>query len=146
MVKPYKFGKYESVLEKLHRELGESYKADFKGDSAQFNIPNHFPEESKAMISAGSAPVGGRRNTKEREGDKEQFSDENAQLSMKSSSTIQAAAYWPNKQYLVVSFKSGATYSYEGVNVGVVKAWQQASSAGSFFYYNIRTSYSYRKM
>lgn len=62
------------------------------------------------------------------------------------SSTIQTATYWPQDVYLTVSFKSGHTYEYNEVPMKVIKAWMLASSAGSFFYYNIRTSFQYHKV
>ena len=67
-------------------------------------------------------------------------------LTLPASSTIQTASYWPKKQLLQVSFKSGSTYQYEDVPLITVKFWMAASSAGSWFYYNIRTSYEYRKI
>lgn len=142
MAKPVK---YESLIEKLTREYGESYQTAFKGDRADFNLPSKPKTMTDLEQSSYTKPVGGRQPTKGRPGDAEQFSDENTQLSLKSSSTIQAAAYWPSKEYLLVSFKSGHTYSYQGVDLEVVQAWQEAASAGSFFYYNIRTSYPYLK-
>jgi hypothetical protein len=146
MAKPTKLNTFESVLDKFNRELGESYNTSFHLDRANFNLPKKTPEPSEASMVSNTVPVGGKGRANNNPGDVEKFSDENAQLSMRSSSTIQSAAYWPGKQYLLVSFKSGATYSYNGVNLGVVEAWQQAASAGSFFYYNIRTSFSYRKI
>lgn len=139
---------YESILEQLHKEYGESYKAVFSKDRAQFNLPSSsfIPKMNKGQQNLFTAPVGGRERPKGQAGDAEEFSDENAQLKTKPSSTIQSAAYWPAKEYLLVSFKSGATYSYNGVGVDIVQEWQEASSAGSFFYYNIRMNYSYTKM
>jgi len=68
------------------------------------------------------------------------------QVATKPSSTIQSAAYWIEKQYLVVSFKSGATYDYQQVPLNTILMWERAPSAGSFFYYNIRTSFKYSKV
>lgn len=137
---------YESILEQLHREYGESYRTDFKDDKASFNLPDHFQPLTKAEQGRFNQPVGGKVRDKSQAGDKKQFSDANTQLSLKSSSTIQAAAYFTQREYLVVSFKSGHTYSYSGVPVSVVRRWEGASSAGSYFYYNIRTSFSYQKL
>ena len=67
-------------------------------------------------------------------------------LSLPPSSTIVKATYWPKKQVLQVEFKSGSTYKYEEVPMLTVKMWMSASSAGSWFYYNIRMSYSYFKL
>ncbi len=69
-----------------------------------------------------------------------------AQLELKASSTIQQAAYFPTKQYLVVGFKNGGSYSYDGVGEDIIESWQAADSAGSFFYYNIRMSFKYQKL
>jgi hypothetical protein len=137
---------YESILEQLHREYGESYRTDFSNDKAQFNLPPLAKPLTEAQQSVYDSPVGGRTRDKQQAGDKQQFSDENTQLSVKASSTIQSAAYFTKKEYLVVSFKSGHTYSYSGVPVAVVRRWEGASSAGSYFYYNIRTSFSYQKL
>lgn len=137
---------YESVLEQLQEEYGESYRTDFKDDRAWFNMPDFSPELTKAQQETYNKPVGGRTRDRIQAGDGKQFSDQNTQLSLKSSSTIQAAAYFTKKEYLVVSFKSGHTYSYSDVPVSVVRRWESAASAGSYFYYNIRTSFSYQKM
>ncbi len=67
-------------------------------------------------------------------------------LRLPPSSTIQTATYYPDKDYLTVSFKSGGQYSYQDVPMEVVGAWMRASSAGSHFYYNIRTSFRYQKV
>lgn len=143
LVKPIEF---ESILDQLHREYGESYRSAFKADKASFSLPEDLEPLTKAEQSAFNLPVGGRTRDKIQAGDAKQFSDADTQLSLKSSSTIQAAAFWPSRKYLVVSFKSGHTYSYDGVTTEVVRHWEQAGSAGSFFYYNIRTSFSYQKM
>ena len=67
-------------------------------------------------------------------------------LTLPASSTISVAEYYPKREYLIVSFKNGGSYSYTSVPFDVVKSWMNAGSAGSFFYYNIRMSFSYRKM
>lgn len=78
--------------------------------------------------------------------DLEQAKLQSFTLELPPSSTIQTATYWPSRQYLTVSFKSGSTYSYNDVPFKVVVAWRMAPSAGSFFYYNIRTSFRYQKI
>jgi hypothetical protein len=78
--------------------------------------------------------------------DLEQATLQSFTLELPPSSTIQTATYWPGRQYLTVSFKSGHTYSYDGVLFQVMVAWKLAPSAGSFFYYNIRMTYRYRKI
>lgn len=78
--------------------------------------------------------------------DLEQAQLQSFTLELPPSSTIQTATYWPSRQYLTVSFKSGHTYSYDEVPFQVMVAWKLAPSAGSFFYYNIRMTYRYRKI
>lgn len=78
--------------------------------------------------------------------DLEQAQLQSFTLELPPSSTIQTATYWPSRQYLTVSFKSGHTYSYDEVPFQVMVAWKLAPSAGSFFYYNIRMTYKYRKI
>ena len=138
---------YESLLEQLHREYGESYQTTFRNDRASFGLPPKMKPMTEAQQSTFNNPVGGNtKGFKPEADDAEQFSDENAQLEIKPSSTIQSAAYWTDRKYLVVSFKSGHTYSYSGVDMQVILWWEQAASAGSFFYYNIPMNYSYQKM
>lgn len=67
-------------------------------------------------------------------------------LHLHQSSTIQSAIYWEEKQLLHVSFKSGSSYTYNGVPPEVIDQFEGASSHGSYFYYNIRMSYSYHKV
>lgn len=78
--------------------------------------------------------------------DLEQATLQSFTLELPPSSTIQTATYWPSRQYLTVSFKSGSTYSYDDVPFKVMVAWKLAPSAGSFFYYNIRTTFKYQKI
>lgn len=184
---------YESLLEQLHREYGESYQTTFRNDRASFGLPPKMKPMTKGAQVAFNNPVGGRTEpTNIPEGTprpfvptqpespfaysqptsgysttqsnsqgqfaytqpvswnapntQEKYADENAQLQVKPSSTIQSAAYWTNRKYLVVSFKSGHTYSYDGVPLETILAWEQAGSAGSFFYYNIRMNFSYSKL
>lgn len=139
---------YQTIIDKLIKEIGEPTHAQFKSDkirfkdlgfgvtAPKFNNPTQdwLKDTQKESEDTKSAP------------NEDQFKDENKQLQLPGSSTIQSAAYWKDKEYLVVSFKSGATYSYDKVPVDMVKAWEKAPSAGSYFYYNIRMSYSYRKM
>ncbi len=131
---------YLSIIEQLQEEYKESYNiASFKDDKVNFGF-------TKLQLEQFTLPVGGRTKQKPDLDQDEKFDDANAQLSVRPSSTIQSAAYFTKKQYLVVSFKSGHTYSYSDVPVDVVRRWEKASSAGSFFYYNIRTAFNYQKM
>lgn len=68
------------------------------------------------------------------------------QLELKPSSNVQGAVYYPDKEYLIVSFKSGSTYAYSGVSIWVIVDWESAASTGSYFYHNIRTSYNFSKV
>jgi hypothetical protein len=140
---------YKSVLDDISEELEKqghkTYRASFSDDRASFNLPPEMRLPTKQEQEISSSPVGGKEPFKPHKNDK-QFADQNKQLSLPSSSTIQQAAYWPSKQYLVVSFKSGHTYSYDKVPIESVMKWEQASSAGSYFYYNIRMSFRYQKM
>ena len=147
MAKIVKAVEFESILESLSKELGPvNFRATFSEDRAEFNLKDYLPTLTEAQQNAFDKPIGGREKFRLQAGDAKQFKDENTQLSLKPSSTIQQAAYWPDKEYLIVSFKSGHTYSYKGVDVRTVLRWEQASSAGSYFYYNIRMSFPYQKM
>ncbi len=126
-----------SVIDQLMDELkdaGPSFKVSPSKDLVKFG----FPEEL-------TQPMNKKLDIKVHQNDK-QFADTNKQLQLPASSTIQQAAYWPQKEYLVVSFRSGSTYSYSSVPLLTVLIWEQVTSAGSWFYYNIRTSYAYRKL
>ena len=151
---------YEDLLKDLYKQLGSEnvYHADFKADTLKFNIPTAFLKQQG--LSTRSSKSSSRRliirdgkieDEKDPEeslkpGEIERFSKANTNVKTKPSSTIQSSTYWADKQYLVVSFKSGSTYSYSGVPVDTVMEWEEASSAGSYFYYNIRMSYSYQKL
>jgi|SRR6516164_151038 hypothetical protein len=137
---------FETLLDQLLKDYGEMYRTEFHEDKAKFNLPPLLEPLTKAQQNTFSKPIGGRDRDRKQAGDDKQFSDESTQLSTKASSTIQSAAYFTKKEYLVVSFKSGGSYSYSGVPVDVVRRWENASSAGSYFYYNIRTSFPYQKL
>ena len=138
---------YESLIEQLTKEYGSSYHtSSFHDDRATFNLPPLPKPLTKGQQAQFSQPVGGKSPLKVTPGEAAKLSDTNTQVPLKASSTIQSAAYWPDRKYLVVSFKSGGSYSYQGVPVETILAWQDASSAGSFFYYNIRTSFRYQKL
>ena len=120
------------------------YKTRFTEDKISFGFPEALTKPMKQQLMEATQPIGGAK-FKVQENDK-QFMDENKQLQLPSSSTIQAAAYWPKKEYLIVSFKSGHTYSYDKVPLITVMIWEQVTSAGSWFYYNIRMNYPYKKL
>lgn len=147
------FTSYESILEQLTAEYGESYRTNFHEDRASFNLPKMGTLGAPVTLTKGQQsrfnnPISGKpfKPTAKQEEDATEPSDENKNLSLKASSTIQSANYWPDKEFLIVSFKSGGSYSYKGVPLNIILSWEQASSAGSYFYYNIRTSFSYQKL
>ena len=153
-VKPKSF---EDILKDIQKKLGspEMYRASFVEDEIRFNFGSDFLKKYQVTArpykfighDTGSFENERKGDKEPDEGQKERYKDStNQQLNLPSSSTIQAAAYWPERQYLVVSFKSGHTYSYDKVQLDTVQKWENASSAGSYFYYNIRMSYAYKKL
>lgn len=61
------------------------------------------------------------------------------------SSNLAEVGYDASTETLKVKFKSGLTYTYSGVPYTVYYAFSKAASLGSYFYYNIRTSYPYKR-
>lgn len=148
MAKQYK-SVIDLLMEQVDEQQGEVYKASFKGDAVKFGFPEHMTEPmnkqlQRAIVSPGQG--NGKQKPVELNSTQQVDKGQKKQLSLPGSSTIQQAAYWPNREYLVVSFKSGHTYDYKGVELVSVLLWEQASSAGSWFYYNIRTRYPYSKL
>ena len=141
---------YGSIFEKLIEEMEgqgqKHYRMTLDQDRAVFNLPPEMKPPTKGLQDSRIAPMGGepiwKPNTRVPGGGDGKT---DKQLRLPASSTIQSAAYFPNKEYLLVGFKSGHTYSYEGVPIETVLAWQQAPSAGSWFYYNIRMNFRYQK-
>jgi len=142
-----KFGSVlDQIAEIIERDTGEKpYTVEPSKDRIHFQFPEELTKPMHQQLAEATQPVGGLRKTRIEPNDK-QFGDENKQLQLPASSTIQQASYWPKKEYLVVSFKSGHTYDYSKVPLITMIRWEQATSAGSYFYYNIRMSYRYRKM
>lgn len=142
---------YTSIFEKLVEELEgqgqKHYRMTLDQDRAVFNLPPEMKMPTIGAQEASLAPRGGQAvykpNIRVPGG---QDGKSNKQLKLPASSTIQSAAYFPNREYLLVSFKSGATYSYDDVPIEIVLAWEGAASAGSWFYYNIRTRFRYQKI
>lgn len=139
----------ETIFDKALRELEEQgipspHKMKISEDKADFGFPQALKDTVNMQMN--SLAQRGGTGIKLNEPQKQAVAQGKKQLAMKASSTIQQAAYWPSKEYLIVSFKSGSTYSYNDVPLVTVLLWEQASSAGSWFYYNIRTSYQYQKM
>lgn len=141
---------YGTILDEIEDQLGETqFKASFNNESISFKGSRSLVDLDPEKYSPSNLNVlrntQGLMDAKPKPSDK-QFNDSNKQLQLSPSSTIQAAAYWPNKEYLIVNFKSGHTYSYDNVPLQTVIIWEWATSAGSWFYYNIRTSYPYKKL
>ncbi len=58
------------------------------------------------------------------------------------SSNISEITYDSDEQKLSVTFVSGSTWEYEGVPQATFLGLQNAQSAGSYFYRNVRSVYS----
>ena len=142
---------FRTILDEIQEMFGKATKpprvAQFGEERVSFGIEDWMKTNGYGSISLqelrnqtpidGDIPKGGTDNANR---------EDRKQLRLPQSSTIQSAAYWPEKNYLVVSFKSGHTYGYDDVPVVVVKKWEWAPSSGSFFYRNIRMSFKYRKL
>ena len=142
---------YKSVIDELIEQFGEADKAYTMKphtDKVNFGFPESMTQPmNKQLQAAMVAPGQGKSKPEPFKPDaSNRLNPNKKQLDLPASSTIQQAAYWPNREYLVVSFKSGHTYDYQGVELISVLLWEQASSAGSWFYYNIRMKYSYKKI
>ena len=59
-----------------------------------------------------------------------------------SSSNLRSVGYDSVSQTLEIEFHSGGVYQYHGVPQSVYIALMNAQSLGSYFYHNIRDSYS----
>lgn len=128
---------FKQSINKESKFKKSNYEIEYDKISAKQDVRNENP------VAKSSAETAYDDQTK----DKYDVSGKtSAQLELKASSTIQQAAYFPTKQYLVVGFKNGGSYSYDGVGEDVIESWQAADSAGSFFYYNIRMSFKYQKL
>ena len=136
----------EEIAKRLEKEAGiHPFHMSLENEQARFGFPPEVHMTMAEQLQQATQPVGGRQQFKPHANDA-QFKDTNKQLSLPASSTIQQAAYWRERQYLVVSFKSGHSYDYSGVELLKMLQWEQAASAGSFFYYNIRMNYPYKKL
>ena len=69
-----------------------------------------------------------------------------AQTVLVESTTIKKFKYYIRTRILRVWFVNGGSYKYYEVPQSVVLLFAQAQSKGSFFYYNIRKSYRYKKV
>lgn len=59
------------------------------------------------------------------------------------STAISRVEYDPNTFELIITFPDGREYQYNGVRPRRVENLMKADSHGSFFFYNIRTSFDY---
>lgn len=59
-----------------------------------------------------------------------------------SSSNLDAMRYDPEGQTLQIRFKSGRTYSYQGVEASVAEGLANAGSPGAYFNNTIKGSYA----
>lgn len=142
---------FTSILDKIAAELGEAPRlARFSEEKIDFFSTGYrgpVSWESLAPTSKDSLDNEWSIGTQNKDNVKtDKLKEDNKNLQLAPSSTIQSAAYWASKEYLVVSFKSGATYDYQNVPKETIKTWENAASAGSYFYYNIRMSFSYKKI
>lgn len=139
--------KYETILNEVQQLFKSSpppRRAVFNNDKVSFGfIDLTIPDSPARLKEKNRTTVTGQHPA---ESHRPPDAEDSKQLKLPASSTIQQAAYWPDKQYLLVNFKSGSTYDYQSVPVSVIERWESASSAGSFFYYNIRTSFQYKKV
>lgn len=59
------------------------------------------------------------------------------------SSNLASASYDPEVENLTIEFQSGAIYVYYNVPAATYRGLQNAGSAGSYFYRQIRGRYAY---
>ncbi len=62
------------------------------------------------------------------------------------SSNIEGYLYRPANDMLLIAFKSGGTYAYEGVSSSTVSDFVNALSKGQFFQSNIKNRYVTSKL
>jgi hypothetical protein len=138
----------QKILERMEKEA-VGYPSLVEGDAVRFHFPPAIKESYAKINTRNSTPIGS-RYTQEQEKALEESKSEgtipSGTLKLRPSSNIQMAVYFPERQYLLVSFKSGSTYEYKKVDIDVITLWESASSAGSFFHYNIRTSFKFKKV
>lgn len=61
------------------------------------------------------------------------------------STNIQKAVFDSNTKILELTFNSGSTYVYEGVNHEIFAAFNSADSQGKYFNQNINKKYTFKK-
>lgn len=69
-----------------------------------------------------------------------------ARFAMSRSSLIQRAVYDASEQTLAVTFTTGRTYLYFGINADLYAAFMTAPSRGQFFNWRIRDQYEFREL
>jgi hypothetical protein len=62
------------------------------------------------------------------------------------SSQMEAINYSPDSSILLIRFKGGSVYRYDGVPEAIVSSFREAASKGTFFGKNIKQSFPYRKI
>lgn len=62
------------------------------------------------------------------------------------SSNVAAVGYDDEEGELIVEFKSGARYAYEGVPYHVFEEMREADTAGSYLNLHIKNAYTARKL
>jgi hypothetical protein len=143
---------FDEINKQMTKEGHQVLHAGFNDEKVDFGIKNwgsSHPSDD-VMDSLNRTPVAGRSQPQSPNDSPSDVgiskNPARKQVKLPASSTIQSAAYWPGKQYLLVSFKSGHTYSYADVPIQTIGFWEFATSAGSWFFYNIRMSYKYQKL
>jgi len=62
------------------------------------------------------------------------------------STAINRVEYDPKTLELIITFPDGREYQYNGVRPRRIERLMRADSHGSFFFYNIRTSFDYEEI
>lgn len=141
---------YESPIEQIIKQLEDQeppYRVkSIENDKVKFGFPEELKMTIREQLQQATTPIGQNVNNPRIKTAGKPIEETKGTLRLPTSSTIQQAAYWPKKEYLVVSFKSGHTYDYNRVPLVKIVQWEDAASAGSFFYYNIRMAFPYRKI
>ena len=63
-----------------------------------------------------------------------------------SSTNLKSAEYNVTKKELIIEFKKGGKYSYEGVPIKEMVALKSSPSQGKYFSTNISKAYKYKKL
>jgi len=68
------------------------------------------------------------------------------QMTLVSSSNLEAVAYDKDNEQLYIKFKSGSVYKYDQVSEDLFNSLLNAESVGKFFKQEIEKSHSYEKI